>query len=326
MAAGLVPLPSYLLSDGTPDGPPRPRLDPSGRAGGTDRLHDWFVAYWPADAATTPSGSGRRTSRAATSASREVTPLTIRDRRPRGVARLDAAVDALGARRRGDHVGRGMLGEAVDGLRADGCCCRRRRTTAPLRRRRPARWRAGPAGPPRTTSSRRCPSCRSAPSGWCCGVRRRATPTTCTPTTAARTSPSHLLHDAFSRPEIDDMLRRRLAEPRDAPRLQPRGRARGARGGRPGDLPQGRRAHDMAEIGWTSSTRTRPGAGIATEAATAMRRPGLRALRRPPARRQPRQPQRALRGPRPAGSGCGSSSTHRLGDYWSKGEWTDSQR
>ena len=45
MAAGLVPLPSYLLADGTPM-VPRDHLDPVGWAGGTHRLHDWFVAYW----------------------------------------------------------------------------------------------------------------------------------------------------------------------------------------------------------------------------------------------------------------------------------------
>ena len=46
MAAGRLPMPPYLLSDGTPVAP-SDHLDPVGWAGGADRLHDWFVRYWP---------------------------------------------------------------------------------------------------------------------------------------------------------------------------------------------------------------------------------------------------------------------------------------
>ena len=45
MAAGRLPMPPYLLSDGTPVAP-SDHLDPVGWAGGADRLHDWFVRYW----------------------------------------------------------------------------------------------------------------------------------------------------------------------------------------------------------------------------------------------------------------------------------------
>ena len=74
---------------------PRDHLDPVGWAGGTDRLHDWFVAYWPADRRDDAERewaaylSGRLVSL------KRVTPLTIRDK-DRWLDRLDAARRAPG--------------------------------------------------------------------------------------------------------------------------------------------------------------------------------------------------------------------------------------
>lgn len=46
MADGRLPLPAYLLSDGTPMVHPD-FLDPVAAAGSVEALHDWFVAQWP---------------------------------------------------------------------------------------------------------------------------------------------------------------------------------------------------------------------------------------------------------------------------------------
>jgi hypothetical protein len=48
MADGRLPLPSYLLSDGTPMVHPD-FLEPLRRVGSVDALEDWFVGHWPAD-------------------------------------------------------------------------------------------------------------------------------------------------------------------------------------------------------------------------------------------------------------------------------------
>ena len=51
MLAGRLPLPSYVLSDGTPM-VPAAHGELAEVAGGVDRLHDWFVAFWADDPAT----------------------------------------------------------------------------------------------------------------------------------------------------------------------------------------------------------------------------------------------------------------------------------
>lgn len=68
MAAGLVPLPSYLLSDGTPM-VHRDHLDRSGGPAAPTGSTTGSSATGPRTGATTPSGSGRRTSRGSSSAS-----------------------------------------------------------------------------------------------------------------------------------------------------------------------------------------------------------------------------------------------------------------
>ncbi|WP_210439423.1 GNAT family N-acetyltransferase [Nocardioides xinjiangensis] len=112
MLAGRLPLPSYVLSDGTPMVPAdHGRL--AEVAGGVDRLHDWFVAFREDDPAAGEQEwvgylSGQHV------CLREVTPVRIKQVAER-VAEAAAAVDLL---RRDPHdpVARGMLGEAVDGV------------------------------------------------------------------------------------------------------------------------------------------------------------------------------------------------------------------
>jgi RimJ/RimL family protein N-acetyltransferase len=114
MLSDRLPLPSYVLSDGTPMVPEQhARL--AEVAGGTDRLHDWFVAFWEGDEAT-----GEQEWAAYLSGQyvclREVTPVRIKQKTER-IAEARAAVDLL---RRDPHdpIARGMLGEAVDGVLA----------------------------------------------------------------------------------------------------------------------------------------------------------------------------------------------------------------
>src|SRR5690606_25107733 len=109
--AGRLPLPSYLLSDGKPMVPAaHGRL--AELAGGVERLRDWFVAFWPDDAATGEDEwrhylSGRYV------CLREVPPVNIRHKTAR-VAEAQAAAEVL-RRRPHDPVARGMIGQAVDG-------------------------------------------------------------------------------------------------------------------------------------------------------------------------------------------------------------------
>ena len=110
MAAGRVPLPSYLLSDGTPM-VPRDHLDPLGWAGGAERLHDWFVGYWPADEQDEAEREWAAYLSGRYVCLQHVTPVGIRDK-ARWTGRLEEASARL-ARSPRDHVARGMLGEAV---------------------------------------------------------------------------------------------------------------------------------------------------------------------------------------------------------------------
>jgi RimJ/RimL family protein N-acetyltransferase len=112
MLDGRLPLPSYVLSDGTPM-VPAAHGELAVVAGGVDRLHDWFVAFWPDDPAT-----GEEEWAAYLSGQyvclRDVVPPRIKQRNER-VAEAAAAVDLL---RHDPHdpIARGMLGEAIDGV------------------------------------------------------------------------------------------------------------------------------------------------------------------------------------------------------------------
>ncbi len=106
-----LPLPSYVLSDGTPM-VPADHGALAEDAGGLDELHDWFVAFWAEDRASGEHEWWRYLT-AQHVGLREVTPPRIRQEAER-MAEAAAAVDLL---RRDPHdpVGRGMLGEAIDG-------------------------------------------------------------------------------------------------------------------------------------------------------------------------------------------------------------------
>ncbi len=112
MLSDHLPLPSYVLRDGTPMVPCE-HGEPARIAGGVERLHDWFVAFWGDD-----SAAAERAWRHYLSGQyvhlREVMPHRIRQQAER-VAEAEAAV-ALLRQDRHDPIGRGMLGEAVDGV------------------------------------------------------------------------------------------------------------------------------------------------------------------------------------------------------------------
>ena len=57
MLDGRLPLPSYVLSDGTPM-VPAAHGELAEVAGGVDLLHDWFVAFWEDDPADRRGGVG----------------------------------------------------------------------------------------------------------------------------------------------------------------------------------------------------------------------------------------------------------------------------
>jgi RimJ/RimL family protein N-acetyltransferase len=114
MAEGRMPLPPYLLSDGTAM-VPADHDDLARFAGGVEHLHDWFVAFWTEDAAAGEEAwehylLGRYAHLA------EVSPVTIR-RTARAVALAEGAAARLREDRR-DHLARGQLGECVDGVPA----------------------------------------------------------------------------------------------------------------------------------------------------------------------------------------------------------------
>lgn len=110
VAAGRLPLPGYLLADGTPMVADIDAcLD---AAGGADRLHDWFVAFWPDDVWTAEEEwatfmSGQYV------CLRALNPVSIR-RRTAMIAQAQSAVGMLRDDPR-DQTAQGSLAEAVDG-------------------------------------------------------------------------------------------------------------------------------------------------------------------------------------------------------------------
>ena len=112
MLEGRLPLPSYVLSDGTPM-VPEAHGELAEHAGGLDRLHDWFVAFWEDDPAT-----GEEEWAAYLSGQyvclRTVDPVRIKQKTER-IADATEAVDRL-RRDPADPIGRGLLGQAVDGV------------------------------------------------------------------------------------------------------------------------------------------------------------------------------------------------------------------
>lgn len=114
MLDDLLPLPSYVLGDGTPMVPAdHGRL--AEIAGGVGRLRRWFVAFWPDDPATGEAEWGHYLSGQYVCLE-EVSPVRIRQKTER-VAEASSAVEIL-RRDPHDEIGRAMIGEAVDGVLA----------------------------------------------------------------------------------------------------------------------------------------------------------------------------------------------------------------
>ena len=294
MLAGRLPLPSYVLADGTPM-VPAAHGELAEIAGGVDQLHDWFVAFWGDEPAT---------------GEQEWRPLPVRAVRlpPRGHAGADQAEDRAGRRgrravellRRDPHdpIGRGMLGEAVDGVLAvPGLDSLLLPMTAYDRLRF-----GGPTSRETWVDAPRAEFLTPGPPVWPLRTER-------------------LVLRPFEPGDAAAFVDAWASEPCDQPPAHPadepgRGRARwcaaapspatgtfvghGRRARRPG-----RRRLDAhlqgtglseGEIGWTILPE-HAGRGYATEARERRAAPGLRALRAAAHRGQPRRPQRPLRRP-----------------------------
>ena len=110
ITAGRLPLPSYLLSDGTPMVADIGEC--LGAAGGVDQLHGWFLEFWPDDQATAEREwesflTGQHFDL------RHLNPVWIR-RTAEMIEQARAALEAVRADAL-DEVAQGSLAEAVDG-------------------------------------------------------------------------------------------------------------------------------------------------------------------------------------------------------------------
>lgn len=319
MLDGALPLPSYVLSDGTPMVPPA-HGDLATVAGGTGRLHDWFVAFWPDDPGAGEDAwrdylAGRWVSL------REVTPIRMRQQ----AARVAEAADAVERLRRDPHdpVGRGMLGEAVDGVMGviglDALLLPmtgydRRRFAGPTVREQwvdaPRAAFLTPASPDLPLLTPRLVLRPFAPGDEAAFAEAWADP--------AWTA--HLLSEPMGPAEVADWVRRRSQGPVDGRML---GLVVEHEGVVVGDVMLVLQGTGLTEgeIGW-SVLPGHQGRGFATEAAEALLRLafGQLGLRRVVANLDARNRASAALAER---LGMRLES-RRLGDWWSKGRWTDS--
>lgn len=113
MVAGELPLPSYLLADGTPM-VPADFLEPVEWSGGLERLGVWFLDHWPDDAQDTAREEWTAYLSGQYVCLRSVTPVNIR-RKTALVEQVKAAVSVLEQQPR-DTTARGSLGEATSRL------------------------------------------------------------------------------------------------------------------------------------------------------------------------------------------------------------------
>ena len=318
MLAGRLPLPSYVLSDGTPMVPAE-----HGRlaeiAGGLDRLRSWFVAFWPDDPATGEAEWGHYLSGQYVCLE-EVSPIRIR-MKTRRVAEAAAAVELL---RHDPHdpVGRGMIGQAVDGVLAvPGLDSLLLPMTAYDRLRF-----GGPTVRERWVDAPRAEFLSPVPPVWPLRTERlllrpfrAGDEAAMAEAWADEDYTSLLLSGTMNAAEVAEMVRRR-SEPGD-------GRFVGLVVEHDGEVVgdsvlilQGTGLSE-GEIGWTVLPR-HAGRGYATEAARAVLRLGFEhyGLRRIVANLDARNHRSAALCER-----LGMRrEVHRLGDFWSKGEWTDS--
>ena len=309
MLAGVLPLPSYLLSDGTPM-VPADHATVVEWAGGKDRVHDWWLTHWPAEEQDTAEEEWHAYLSGQYVCLVSANPTSIRDK-TRAIEQIRTATAALEVDPR-DPVARGSLDEAVrqldrlerqmtdyDRLRFDGPTSRdvwiddvRERHLTP----------EPPELPLRTERL----------------VLRRRTPDDVEATHALHGDPEvtrYLLHRPWTLPET----RHRMLQWYDD---TSRGLALGIDldGRLVGETVLLHRGPSVAEIGWILHPDVQ-GRGVAYEAAREMLRVGfehygfhriyaeLDARNGPSARLAERLGMRR--------------EAHRLRDFWSQGEWTD---
>ena len=310
MLAGRMPLPSYLLSDGTPM-VPEDHDEPATWAGGVDRLHDWFVAHWGADQQATAEEEWAAYLSGQYVCLASVSPVTIIDK-AKYVDRVRSAVALLEQDPR-DPVGRGSLEEAVnalDRLERPMTDYDRLRFGGPTSRdtwiddvRRDHLTPKHPELPIRTERL----------------VLRRRTPDDVEATHALHGDPAvtrYLLHEPWTFLETQHRMRR-WYEPDD----RSLGLGIELDGRLVGESVLIFRGASTAEIGWILHPEVH-GLGVATEASRAMLRIGfehygfhriyaeLDARNGPSARVAERLGMRR--------------EAHRIRDFWAQGEWTDS--
>jgi RimJ/RimL family protein N-acetyltransferase len=317
MVAGELPLPSYLLADGTPM-VPADYLEPVGWAGGVDRLRGWFLDHWPDDDRDTAREEWAAYLSGQYVCLRSVTPLNIR-RRAALVEQVKAAVAVLEREPR-HHTARGSLGEAtsrLDDIELPMTGYDRLRFGGPLSRETwvddPRRRFLTPVDPPLPVRTERL-------------VLRYPEPRDADALFGYYSDPDvtrHIPIATLDRRGAEAEIRRRLPEPDGTERGINLILAVELDGTLVGDLflmPKGP-SYSQAEVGWTLDPRFH-GRGIATEAARALI--GLAfdhyGVHRVTAVLDARNERSAALCER---LGMRRES-HKQRDYWFKGEWTDS--
>ena len=311
MAAGRLPMPPYLLSDGTPVAP-SDHLAPVGWAGGADRLHDWFLRYWPAERRDEAETAYEDWMAGRYGWLTPATPRTVR-RVERAQAQARQAVALLEAAPR-DPVGRGLLDEAVqllDQLLLPSTDHDRARLGGPTPReewvdrlRRDHLTVAPPVEPVRTERL----------------LLRQHVPADLDDIHdyyGREDVSTYLLQDPWPRAEFEDRYR----EWDSAAESDVFGFVLEHDGRVVGDVVLMFRGPSQAELGWIIHPEF-GGRGLATEAARALVDVGFRhyGFHRIYAELDARNTASARLCER-----LGMRlETHRIQDYWSKGEWTDS--
>lgn len=317
MVAGELPLPSYLLTDGTPM-VPADYLEPVAWAGGPDRLRAWFLDHWPGDAQDTADEEWTAYLSGQYVCLRSVTPLNIR-RKAALVEQIRAAVTVLEQEPR-DATARGSLGEATskledlelpmtgyDRLRFGGLLSRETWIEEPRRR---FLTPTAPTLPVRTERLvLRLPEPRDAESLF-----------------GYNSDPEvmlYLLTPPLDRREAEAEIRRRMAWPAHESGGTNLSLAVELDGLMVGDMILMLKgpSYSQAEVGWVLDPRV-AGRGIATEAARALIDLAFDhyGVHRVTAQLDVRNHRSAALCER-----LGMRrEAHKRRDYWSKGEWTDS--
>ena len=317
MVAGELPLPSYLLADGTPM-VPADYLEPVEWAGGVDRLREWFLDHWPGDAQDTAEDEWAAYLSGQYVCLRSVTPPNIR-RKTALVEQVQAAVAVLEREPR-DATARGSLGEAtakLDGLELPMTGYDRLRFGGPLSRETwvdaPRRRFLTPVHPPLPVRTERL-------------VLRLPEPRDAESLYSYYSDPEvmrHLLTPPLDRRQAEAEIRRRQAWTSDQGGGTDVSLVVELDGQMVGDviLMLKGPSYSQAEVGWVLDPRV-AGRGIATEAARALIDLAFDhyGVHRVTAQLDARN-HRSLAMCERLGM---RREARKLRDYWSKGEWTDS--